>query len=284
MPYALSSGGTRIYFDVLGTEGPHVVLLQGLALSSTFWFDLPRRLTVEGAQPCRVVVVDNRGVGRSDRPWGPYRMGQLADDVAAVLDAAGVARAFVLGISLGGMIAQHVALRHPGRVAGLGLLATTPGLPHGVLTPAEMLWRLVRLPFSRDPRAVARVLLSPRHMPKAKSLLRKWPAAMKSEPVALPVFFAQVGAAAGHSTGFRLGAIRCPTVVVAGAEDDVMPPENSRVLARRIPGAVLEILPEVGHAIPAVDDQVLVRTVGRLRELAAASIGSGVLPVASGPR
>jgi 3-oxoadipate enol-lactonase len=118
---------------------------------------------------------------------------------------------------------------------------------------------------------VARVLLAPRHMPQAKRLLAKWPAAMKNEPIPPRVFFAQLSAVAGHSTGFRLSSIRCPTVVVAGDEDEVVPPENSRVLARRIPGAVLEILPEVGHAIPAVDDQVLVRTVGQLRELAAPS-------------
>jgi pimeloyl-ACP methyl ester carboxylesterase len=268
MAFATSSG-TRIYYDVLGTEGPHVVLVQGLGLSSTFWFDLPRRLTVEGAGPCRVIVVDNRGVGRSDRPWGPYRMGQLADDVAAVLDAAGVARAFVVGISLGGMIAQHVALRHAGRVAGLGLLATTPGLPHGVLPAPVTLWALLRLPLARDPRMVARILLSRKHLPQARQLLAKWPAAMRAEPIAPHVFFAQFAAAAGHMAALRLGSIRCPTVVVAGAEDEVIPPENSRVLARRIPGAVLEMLPDVGHAIPAVDDQVLVRTVGRLRELAA---------------
>jgi pimeloyl-ACP methyl ester carboxylesterase len=270
MSFAVSSGGTRIYFDVLGTEGPHVVLRQGLALSSTFWFELPRRLTVEGMRPCRAVIIDNRGVGRSDRPLGPYRMGQLADDVAAVLDAVGVAQAFVVGISLGGMIAQHVALRHPARVAGLGLLATTPGFPHGVLPDPVTLWTLVRLSLVHNPRALARILLSEKHMPQARRLLGKWPAAMKAEPVRSRVFFAQFAAAAGHSTGFRLGSIRCPAVVVAGAEDNVIPPENARTLARRIPGAVLEILPDVGHAIPAVDDQVLVRTVGRLRELCAA--------------
>ena len=269
MAFARSSG-TRIYYDVLGAAGPHVVLLQGLGLSSTFWFDLPRRLTVEAARPCRVVVIDNRGVGRSDRPWGPYRMGQLADDVAAVLDAAGVARAFVIGISLGGMIAQHVTLRHPGRVSGLGLLATTPGFLHGEFPDPATLWALLRLPLARDQRAVARILLSKKHLPQARQLLAQWPAAMRAEPVLPRVFFAQVAAAAGHAAGFRLGSIRCPTVIVAGAEDDVIPPENSRVLARRIRGAVLEILPDVGHAIPAVDDQVLVRTVGRLRELAAA--------------
>jgi pimeloyl-ACP methyl ester carboxylesterase len=270
MPFAVSSGQTRIYFDVLGTEGPHVVLIQGLGLSSTFWFDLPRRLTVEGARPCRVVVLDNRGVGRSDRPWGPYRVGQLADDVAAVLDAAGAARAFVIGISLGGMIAQHVALRHPARVSGLGLLATTPGLPYGVLPAPETLWDLVVLPLRRDPRAMARVLLSKKHLPQARRILARWPEAVRAEPVVPRVFFAQLAAAAGHAAGPRLGGIRCPTAVVAGAEDNVIPPQNSAVLARRIPGAVLEILPDVGHAIPAVDDQVLVRTVGRLRELAAA--------------
>ena len=270
MPFAVSSGSTRIYFDVLGAEGPHVVLLQGLALSSTFWFDLPRRLTVESERPCRAVIIDNRGVGRSDRPWGPYRMGTLADDVAAVLDAVGAARAFVVGISLGGMIAQHVALRHPARVSGLGLLATTPGVPFGTLPDPATLLALLRLPLARDPKAVARILLSEKHMPQARRLLGKWPAAMKAEPVMPRVFFSQFAAAAGHSTGFKLGSIRCPTVVVAGAEDQVIPPDNARRLARRIPGAVLEILPDVGHGIPAVDDQVLVRTVGRLRELAAA--------------
>jgi len=269
MPFAAAADGTCIHYQVVGGTGPAVVLLQGLGLSSRFWFDHPARLAA-AVPPCRVILVDNRGVGRSDRPWGPYRMGQLADDVAAVLREAGFERAFVVGVSLGGMIAQHVALRHPDRVAGLGLLATTPGLPSGTLPDPATLWSLVRLPFTHDPRALARVLLSAKHRPRARELLARWPAAMRREPVAPRVFFAQLAAAAGHSTGSRLATLRCPTVVVAGADDVVIPPANSRFLARRIPGAELEILPDVGHALPVVDDQVVVRTVRRLRERAAA--------------
>jgi pimeloyl-ACP methyl ester carboxylesterase len=239
--------------------------VQGLGLSSRFWFDLPERLAT-GAKPRRVVVLDNRGVGRSDKPRGAYRMATLADDVAAVLDAAGVEKAIVVGISLGGMIAQHVALRHPDRVAGLVLLATTAGVPYARLPKARALATLLGLPIAgrfrpsaQVGRSLARLLLAEKDVPRARELLSQWPAAMRAEPMLPRSYFAQLAAVATHSTGSRLRRIACPTVVVTGDEDILIPPHNSRLLARLIPGAHLEVVRSCGHAIPASDPDCIER-------------------------
>jgi pimeloyl-ACP methyl ester carboxylesterase len=292
MPFASGPGNARIFYEIHestadgrigGGEAadggsarpaqvvPTAVLVQGLGLSSRFWFDVPDRLTT-ATDPWRVVVLDNRGVGRSDKPRGPYRMTTLADDVAAVLDDAGVDRAFVVGISLGGMIAQHVALRHSSRVAGLVLLATTAGLPYARLPRARAIATLVGLPFAgkiapapRVGRAYARLLLAERDVPRARELLAKWPAAMRADATSARSFFAQLGAVLGHSTGFRLRRIACPTVVVTGDDDCLIPPHNSRLLASLVPGAHLEVLRACGHAIPASDPDSIARALGLVR-------------------
>ena len=185
MAYATSSDGTRIHYEVRGpANAPCVVLIQGLGLSARLWFDLPDRLAAapEGGHAWRVVTLDNRGVGRSDRPRTllSVTMGTLADDVATVLDDARVERACVVGISLGGMIAQHVALRHPTRVEGLVLLATTAGLPFTRWPGPITLATLLTLPIlsqmqhmSREAgRSLARLLLPKRDIPRASELPR----------------------------------------------------------------------------------------------------------------
>ena len=268
MPYAMGPQKTRLYYEVAGTTGPYVVLIQGLGLSARFWFDLPRRLTATGY---RVVTLDNRGVGQSDCPRGPYTMARMADDVAAVLDAADIRSAHIVGISLGGMIAQHVALRHPERTAGLVLLATTPGLPHGRLPSPRNLAALLSLGFARRDRpgrALSRLLLSAKHLPRAREILVDWPAAMQDNPASLRAFTAQLAAVVGHSTGFRLKKIRCPTVVVAGADDILVPPHNGRILARLIPNAQLDVVPDCGHGIPLIDEEVVHRALEKLGALA----------------
>jgi pimeloyl-ACP methyl ester carboxylesterase len=265
MPYA-TRPGAQIYYETFGTTGPWVVLIQGLGLSSRFWFDLPDRL-VNDTPTCRVVILDNRGVGRTDRPGGVYRMADMADDVAAVLDAASIDRAYVVGISMGGMIAQHVAIRHASRVAGLVLMATTPGMPHGRLPSPRALATLLTIPLTPKKRAgaaLSRILLPKKHQPRAKELMSRWPAALAAEPTHPRTFFAQFHAVLRHSTGFRLRGIRCPTIVVSGEDDILVPSHNSRILAKKIPRATLEILPDVAHGIPLMDERVVHRALAKL--------------------
>jgi pimeloyl-ACP methyl ester carboxylesterase len=271
MPFANGPGGARIHYEVHEAargDADTCVMVQGLGLSSRFWFDLPERLVAGADRPLRVVTMDNRGVGRSDRPRGPYAMRTLAGDVVAVLDAARVDRAYVVGISLGGMIAQHVAIRHPSRVRGLVLLATTAGLPYALPPGPRHLGTLLTLPIRstrRIGRSLARLLLSAKDAPRASELLAQWPALMHTDPTSLRVYYAQLAAVLGHSTGLRLRRVTCPTAVVTGDDDVLVPPYNSRVLAELVPGAHLEVLPDCGHAIPASDPQCIPRALARVR-------------------
>jgi pimeloyl-ACP methyl ester carboxylesterase len=249
-----------------------VVLLQGIGLSSRFWFEQPEVLSQDEGDPYRVLLIDNRGTGRSDAPRGTYRMATMADDVAAAMDAAGVPSAIVVGISMGGMIAQHVALRHPDKVQGLVLLATTMGLPHGRLPSPSALGMLLSLPLrgAKASRNLARLLIPEKDMPRAREVFKEWVPAMKESPIAPHAFFGQFAAVLGHSTGFRLRKIRCPVVVVSGKDDILIPARNSELLAKRIPNAALEIIPDAAHGIPLLDRSVVRRALDRLRTLPAA--------------
>jgi 3-oxoadipate enol-lactonase len=259
--------GSRVRFRVWEPETPNgatVVLIQGLGLSGRFWFHQPARLAELGY---RVVTLDNRGTGDSDALRGPFRLRMYADDVARVMDAVGVDRAYVVGISMGGMITQHVMLRHEPRVAGAVLLATTPGLPHGRLTSPRSLGRLMSLPFRRDGgRTSASLLLSRRDLPRAHELLAPWAPLFAEHPLHPRTFALQLGAIALHSSAERLKRVNIPTVVIAGAEDQLVPPAASRALADAISGAHFELLPEVGHAIPSVAPDAIERALSRLRE------------------
>ena len=269
MPFTTGHGGVRIHYQVFGDDGPWVVLVQGLGLSSKFWFHMPQ-VILDGTKPRahRVLILDNRGTGQSARPGGTYRMAHMADDVIAAMDAAGARTATVVGISMGGMIAQHVAIRHPARVSGLVLLATSPGMPHMRLPPARTLATLLSLPLGdRTGRRLAGLLLPAMHLPRARELLAHWPAALAADRVPARTFFAQLAAVCLHSTGFKLRALRVPTVVVTGAEDLLVHPKNSSIIAKLIPGAALEVIPNVGHGIPILDERVVLRALQRLEAM-----------------
>ncbi len=265
MPFARAKDGTSIHYRIAGTTGPWVVMIQGLTLSGRFWFDLPTRLAERGA---RVLWLDNRGTGQSDPFPRAARMSTLADDVAAVIEHAGAERVTVVGISMGGMISQHFALRHPGLLEGLVLMATTPGLPHGKLPPPRILAALGELPFQRGTKrgaALSAELLLPaseRH--RFAELFSRWPEAYLADPQRRSTFLYQLGAIATHSTGARLATLDVPTLVVTGKEDALVPPENSRILARLIPGAELEELDRVGHSIPSLAPDIVERSVDRV--------------------
>jgi pimeloyl-ACP methyl ester carboxylesterase len=245
-----------------------VVLIQGLGLSGRFWFVLPEELAASGY---RVLVPDNRGTGKSELPRRPFRMSAMADDVAAVLDAEGIERTVVAGISMGGMIAQHVAIRHAPRVEGLVLMATTCGLPHGKLPGPRAIKTLLSLPFARGreaSRLMAELLLPAHEIRNAREHLADWPAAMREEPPRPQSFFMQLGAVLTHSTGGRLSEITCPTIVMTGEHDILVPPDNSAIIASLIPRATLERLPECAHAIPALDRKCLSRAIQHVRRVA----------------
>jgi 3-oxoadipate enol-lactonase len=267
VPFAVGPRNHSIHYREVGDRGPALVMVQGLSLDGRFWFDMPEQLANDPDKPWRVLVPDNRGVGRSDLPRRPWSMADMADDVAAVLDHAGVRRAVIVGISMGGMIAQHVALRHPDRVTGLVLLATTPGLPHGRLPEFDTLRVLIGSPLRRTGhvQALAKLILPQHAHSRADELLAGWIELLREQAPKPEAFFGQLGAVLGHSTGRRLGKIRVPTRVITGDQDRLVPPVNSRLLSERIPNATLEVLPGIAHGIPLMDREVVRRNVDLVR-------------------
>lgn len=242
--------GLRIYYEVSGPIGaPPIVLIRGLARSSSYWLEMRAMLERER----RVLVLDNRGVGRSDTPSRPWATADMADDVALVLRASGIERAHVFGISLGGMIAQELALRHPHRVDRLVLACTTPGGHAAFRTPAKAALALVRaaaMPLADGIRSTARFVLSEEALARRPEIVDVWVAIAESEPRSRAGLVFQLLAAARHDAWDRLPFLRHDTLVVTGDADRLIPSENSMLLAKRIPRARLHTLRGAGHDFP----------------------------------
>lgn len=270
MPYATTTDGHRIHYTRYGTEGPVVVLVMGIGVPGSFWGPVPTMLTRDAARPLQVLVVDNRGTGQSDLPARPFRVRDMADDVAVVLDHAGVQLATVVGISLGGMIAQHVAIRHPARVRSLGLLCTTPGLPLGLPPSPRALKRLIT-GFAQGMRGrdFLRLMYPDSQIERALERLRtpEFGAHFRSMKPSGKTFAMHLLAASLHTTSSReLRSIRCPTVIVTGADDLLIPPVNSRRLHARIANSELRVLPDVGHDIMTLAPEAICECVHDLAE------------------
>jgi 3-oxoadipate enol-lactonase len=270
LPYALNARAERIYYETHGDRGPVTVLIMGVGVSGRFWLSIPKDLARDSERPQRVIVIDNRGTGFSDKPLTPWLMGQMADDVVQVLDAAGVQQADIVGISMGGMIAQHVALRHPKRVSGLVLMCTMPGLPFGRLPRPWAVQMLVK-GFASGMRGpdFMRLVYPDSQMDKVRALIKKgiWREVVKAESFDLRTMLYQLLAVASHSTGHKLSRISCPTVVITGSEDVLVPPQNSRIIAKRIRGAVWQELPGVGHDMITLAPESVGQSLRKLDQL-----------------
>ena len=199
----------------------------------------------------RVIAFDNRGVGQSDAPDLPYSTAMMADDTAGLLDALGIERAHVCGVSMGGMIAQEIALRHPGRVRTLQLHATL-GRPDAYMRALVEGWRKTRIALGREDalRVIALWLFAPRtyeERPEFVELVLQ-NAIANPHPQSLTGFLRQGDAVLGHDTLERLEQLRCPTLVSVADQDILVPPRFSHAIAQRVPGAELKTIADAGHA------------------------------------
>ncbi len=259
MPFA-TANGIRLYYEWHGAEdGVPVVLAMGLGGDSTAW---PFQLAALTPRH-RVLVFDNRGAGRSDAPDVAYTTRGMAEDLLALLDALGVERAHLLGLSLGGAIAQEAVLAAPGRFASLQLHATWVG-PHPYFQALVGTVRMARLQLGREGfyRALSVWLFTPACFLNQPELVETivQQATHHPHPTALHAYLRQTEAVLGHDARDRVHLIRCPTLVAVGSQDLITPPFLAEELASRIPGAQLRSLPDVGHGAiweaPAVFNRV----------------------------
>ncbi len=252
----IDRGRHHIHYEALGDPAkPPVLLIMGFALSSRAWDRLPGLL----AREFRVLFFDNVGTGRSARRGVAYKMRDLAADAAAVLDHEKVRSAHVFGISMGGMIAQELAIRHPQRVRSLVLGCTFASWRQGRAPSwgTKIDLALMQLGFA-SPGRIARVLVSAEWHAQDPGRIVDW--LRRAEQTALRFATAQVLAIARHHTLDRLSHIRAPTLVLTGTADRLVPPANSEVLVRSIPGAKLHLIHGAGHVFPLEREDETVRT------------------------
>jgi 3-oxoadipate enol-lactonase len=238
-----SSDGVELAYEVVGA-GPRVLLIQGLGYGGRGFGPTVDRL----AEDFTVALFDNRGFGASDVPPGPYSVAQLAGDALAVLDAAGFERAHVVGASLGGMVAQELALARPDRIDRLVLACTTPGGARSYAMPARTIALMGQVPLL-DPDVALRRLVENSLGDPLPELVERVLAYRRAHPPDVAGWTAQAAAGALHDALDRVARIQAPTLVVTGTADAVVDPRNSRLLADRIPGARLEQLDGCGHLL-----------------------------------
>jgi 3-oxoadipate enol-lactonase len=230
-----------------GGEGEPLLLIQGMSGTHLSWGE-PFRGALEAEFD--VVVFDNRGIGLSAPVDGPFTIREMAADTVGLLDELEMERAHVVGISMGGMIAQELVLAHPDRVHSLTLGCTYCGGPGSQLMPQENAEKLLAGLASGDREKAIRagweVNLSPSFRADESRIAEFHEMATKV-PAAKATIELQVQAIFGHDTHARLGEIAAPTLIVHGTEDGVLPFANGELLASLMPTASFEPLEGVGH-------------------------------------
>ena len=250
-------GSVELYYEEHGTGDP-LLLIMGLAADSQAWmFQIP-----DFAKQYRVIAFDNRGVGRSSKPAGPYTIHEMADDTLGLLDALKIDKAHVVGVSMGGMIAQELVLRNPERVRALVLACTYPEPDADIertrtftveqfggsvdasggihvdlkaLNPMMFLQQLLPNVFNQS--------FIEKELPK---LMQIFSGALQYG-FSMEAILGQVGAVMTHKATDRLHAIKSPTLVITGDADRLVPPASSDILAREIPNARLVKIPGGSH-------------------------------------
>lgn len=233
-------------FYVEAGAGEPVLLIMGFGADHTAWAFQMGAL----AARYRVIAFDNRGVGQTDAPDHPYTTRLMALDTLGLMDALRIDRAHLIGVSMGGMIAQELALERPQRVRSLHL-GCTLAQPDAYLLALNAAWCDMRIKLSREAtlRTLGLWLFAPTTFNERADLVEMLlqNSLANPYPQTLTGFLRQSEAVATHDTLGRLSSIRCPTLVSVAEDDILVPPRFSRVIASRIRGAELRVITGAAH-------------------------------------
>lgn len=246
------SNGIELYYESHG-EGKPLVLISGLGYPLWQWHKMVPVL----AEHFQVITFDNRGVGQSDKPAGPYTAQMLAQDTVGLLDALGIEKAIIVGHSMGGFIAQAMALDFPQRVEKLILCSTNFGGPHHVpVTPEAMkvLSDVTSDPLTRFKNGLV-VSTAPGWADKNPEMIEEWIKWRVANPIEPAPYQAQLAIGLSllpEAAAFedKLQRLDVPTLILFGAHDKVVPPANADLLSKKISGSTVMIFPDAGHFFP----------------------------------
>jgi len=235
----------ELEYDLQGTGEP-LVLIHGAQGDRTMF----SAIAPQFAARYHVLTFDQRGSGLSEKPDMVYSMAMLADDTAALMDHVGFASAHIVGVSMGGMIAQEFALRHPHKVRRLVLGCTTPGGPKSVAVgggPMAKAYSTEALSAEERGRLLAEACFTKGYIAQHPEIIPAMIESRRRRPIDPTALGHRMKAVFTHNTYDRLAQITCPTLVITGKDDLLVPWENSQILAERIAGAKLVLLEPAGH-------------------------------------
>lgn len=241
----VSVNGLELYYEIAG-DGAPVVLIPGFAAGRWIWFKQLAELSCQ----FRVVIFDPRGVSASDKPEGPQTIALLADDVAHLLETIGIESAHVVGASFGGFVAQEFALKYPCMTRKLVLCCTSFGGPNHIVPAPETLQALASTKsLNSEERMRANLLFAftPEYVQTQIDEVDQIVHLRASNEVPEHIYMSQLQAAMNFNTELRLAEIRNPTLVLSGDTDIIVPVQNSRNLAAKIPGAQLRLIKGGSH-------------------------------------
>ena len=248
----ITTNGIELYYETHGAGQP-LVLISGLGYPLWQWHKMVPFL----AEHFQVVTFDNRGVGQSDKPAGPYTAQMLAADTAGLLDALDIENAIIAGHSMGGFIAQAMALDFPQKVKKLILCSTNFGGQHHVPVTAEAMKVLTDVTSDALTRLKNGLVVStaPGWAEKNPEMIEAWIQWRVANPIEPAPYQAQLAIGLGlmsEAAAFenKLPRLNVPTLILFGAHDKVVPPENASLLAEKISGSKVVILPDAGHFFP----------------------------------
>ncbi len=244
----MAVAGSELHYERRGRGAP-LLLIQGMGANSMHWGE-PFLAALE--RDFELILYDHRGVGRSGPLTGDITTADLAADALALLDALEIERTHVFGFSMGGMVAQELALSAAQRIATLTLASTSPGGTQSKPTSSEVVQALTAAVLSGDRERVLRtgfqIVVSDAYSGDAGNYAA-FAAAARQHPATIPVLMDQQIAVVAHDTYGRLRSLHLPTLVIHGTEDRMLSHVNGDLIAALIPGARLELLDGVGHLV-----------------------------------
>ena len=244
MPIA-KTGNLDIYYEIMG-QGEPLVMIRGVGSTVDHWYEQVPVLS----KKYQLLVFDNRGIARSSDPGGSFSTKNMAADTVALMVALGIKKAHVLGYSMGGMIAQELALAYPEKINGLILVATDCGISLRISARPEysgLFTEMIRLGTNEAKTAAAACLFAKQTFESRPDIIQRYAEVSLRFPAAQKTLERQWEAITRHEACGRLQNINAPTLVITGSEDVLIPAENSRVLAERIPNARVRSIDGGGH-------------------------------------
>lgn len=250
----IKAGNISLNYDVFG-DGEPLLLIMGFGMPGAAWL-----VSLPFLSGFKCIYFDNRGTGLSDKPDGPYTIEDMADDASNLLRALDIPRAKVFGVSMGGMIAQELTLRHPEQVIKVVLGCTMPGGPQAKMAPPEVIEKLMtgsKL-MATDPEkgfdTIMPILVPSEFIAAHPELKQMMIAGARMFPPTPPETSDRAAAGIMQFNAYdRLPQIKCPVLIVHGEQDVLVLPENARLIKSKIPQAEMYLIPGAGHAFQAVD-------------------------------